>query len=155
MGKEFNAEYQPTEERKARGRSFKNKLLDTIKEESLLDVETGASKETVERAFIMHIAKRAFDKDDNNSSTILKELISKTYPTLKAALPEYPFKLEDDATPAEKAEAVFNAIASGSIPPDVGSMLIQAAKNMVDIEIGTEIKERVAKLEELVKSSEA
>ena len=39
------------------------------------------------------------------------------------------------------------AISTGDIPPDVGSMLIQAAKNMVDIELATDLKERIEAIE--------
>ncbi len=139
----FSSENQP----RGRGKSFKSKLIDVIREESLLDLSPSAGIEATERAFIKHLALRAFNLDDKDSNTLLKELINKTYPTLKAALPEYKFDLPEDSTPARKAEAVFSAIAEGNIPPDVGNMLIQAAKGMVEIELGTEVKARIEAIE--------
>lgn len=129
-----------------RGKGFKAKLLDAIRKQSMLELEEGATREQAEEAFMNHLATRAFDKDGD--SILLRELINKSYPSLKSALPEYKFLLPNDATtPAMKAEAVFKAVADGHIPPDVGNLLIQAAKGMIDIEVGTELKERIEKLE--------
>lgn len=142
----FSSENQP-DNKARRGKSFKNKLLDVIREESLLDVKKGASNEVAEKAYITHLAKRAFDSEDPQSHILLKETLAKSYPSLKSALPAINFDLPDDASPMQKADAVFNAIATGSIPPDVGAMLISAAKSTIDIEIGTELKDRIEKLE--------
>jgi hypothetical protein len=130
-----------------RGRSFKNKLLDVIRNESLLELD-GASPETAENAYLKHLATRAFDSDDPASPTLLKELLNKSYPGLKATMPDVTFTLPDDASPVEKAEAILKAVSDGDIPPDVGALLIQAAKHTIDIEMATELKERMKKIEE-------
>lgn len=143
----FSKDNQPP--KGPRGRSFKNKLLDVIKENSLIDCSVNDSKETTEKVFLKHIAVRAFDRDDNQSHTLLRELLSKSYPTLKATMDTFNFELSEDSTSSEKAEAILMAISNGNIPPDVGSMLIQAAKSVVDIEMATDLKERIEALEKL------
>ena len=139
----FSSENQP----KGRGMSFKNKLLEVIRDNSLLGVGVNESKERAEQAYLKHLAKRAFDPDDDHSHILLKELLSKSYPSLKPTMDTFDFKLNENSTPAEKAEALIMAISTGDIPPDVGSMLIQAAKNMVDIELATDLKERIEAIE--------
>jgi len=62
-------------------------------------------------------------------------------------MPDVSFTLPEDATPVEKAEAILKAVSDGDIPPDVGALLIQAAKHTIDIEMATELKERMAKIE--------
>lgn len=135
------------EDRK-RGKAFKTLLFDAIRDKSLLDIGHGATKEEIETAYIGHIAERAFDSDDKDSGTLLKETLSKSYPGLKSTLPSINFDLPKDATPLQKANAILDAVASGNIPPDVGAILVQAAKHTIDIEMATELKERMDKIEE-------
>ena len=139
----FTSDNQP----KGRGRSFKNKLLDVVRNESLLGLEGQVSEEKAENAYLKHLAIRAFDSDDPASPTLLKELLNKSYPGLKATMPDVNFHLPDNTTPVEKAEAILKAVSDGDIPPDVGALLIQAAKHTIDIEMATELKERMAKIE--------
>jgi len=136
-----------SEERK-RGKAFKTLLFEAIREESLLDIGHGATKEEIERSYIAHIAKRAFDPDDRDSGTLLRETLNKSYPGLKATLPAIEFDLPKDATPLQKANAILDAVATGVIPPDVGAILVQAAKHTIDIEMATELKDRMDKIEE-------
>ena len=133
-----------------RGKAFKTKIFEVIAAEAMLDIKTSSSTETAERAFLKHWAKRAFDLEDKDNGMLFKALGDRMYPALKSALPEVNFDLPDDASPAAKAEAVFKAVSNGSIPPDVGNLLIQAAKSMTDIEANTELKERIEKIEALL-----
>ena len=133
---------------KGRGRSFKNKLIEVIKAESLAGASINDGDETAEKKFIATVAKRAFDSEDAQSHILLKELLSKSYTTLKPTMPLVDFDLEEGATPIQKAEAILQAVSMGCIPPDVGAMLISAAKAVIDIELGTDLKERIQALEE-------
>ena len=144
----FDRDYQPDPNKKKRGKSFKTLLMDAIKEDSLLELPDKAKKEDIERAFVKHVAVRATDATDKDSATLLKELLNKSYPALKSALAPIRFDLPDNASPIETAESIMKAVSDGHIPPDIGVMLIQAAKHSIDIELATEIKERLAKLEE-------
>ena len=140
---EFTTDNQP----KGRGRSFKTKLLDVIRNEGLLEVGPAASDDAAENAYLKHLATRAFDKDDAQSATLLKELLSKSYPGLKSTLPNINFELPPNSTPMQKANAILDAVSTGVIPPDVGALLVQAAKYTIDIEQATELKDRMDKIE--------
>ncbi len=132
---------------RVRGKAFKTLLLDAIREGCMLEADHNSTKEDLERLYISHVAERAFDISDNNSTTLLKELLNKSYPGLKAALPEINFDLPEAATPLQKAEAILLAVSKGEIPPDVGVMLIQASKHVIDIEATTELKDRLTAIE--------
>ncbi len=49
--------------------------------------------------------------------------------------------------PHEQAAAVLDAIASGVIPNDIGSMFIQSIKAAIDIEEYTSLKTRIEEIE--------
>lgn len=141
---QFTSDNQP----KTRGRSFRTKLFDTIRNECLLDLPENSSKDTVENAFLKHLATKAFNEDDPQSTYLLRELLNKSYAGLKSTMPEIAFDLDEDSTPLQKANAILKAVSDGKIPPDVGALLVQSAKHTIDIEVGTELKERIEKIEE-------
>lgn len=142
----FGGDNPPTK----RGRGFKAKLLDVIREESMLDgIAPSSSPEKAERAFIKHVAQRAFKESDQNSSVLLKELLGKSYAAMKATLPSFEFNFDMDANPAKQVKQLIAASSDGLIPADVASIFIQAVKNAVDIEQATEIKDRIKILEGL------
>ena len=135
---------------RGRARSFKSKILHVIQKESLLSLPEGADKDQAEYAFLEHLAVRAFTDNDQASAAILRDMLGKMYPTLKATCPEVEFDLPEDANPAQKANFILQAISKGQIPPDVGAALISAAKDAVVIETNTELKERIEKLEAML-----
>ena len=143
---QFTKENQP----KGRGRSFKAKLIETIRQESLLETSPGSSPETVEQAFLSHISKRAFDKDDQASPTLLKELLSKAYSSLKATMPVVQFTFDANGTPAEQVTQLMEAASNGVLPPDVAATFVHAVKAAVDIEAATDLKHRIEQLEEML-----
>ena len=135
-------------EPRKRGKAFKTLLLDAIREECLLDTSHNSTKEEVESAYVSHLARRAFDPSDNNSAMLLKELVNKSYAGLKSTMAPINFDLPKNSTPLQKANAIMEAVSDGRIPPDVGALLIQGAKHTIDIEMGTELKDRIEKIEE-------
>lgn len=144
---QFSSENQP---KKGRGKSFKNRLLETVREEGLLNVPRSASKETAERAVLAHMAKRAFDAEDQASATLLKTLFDKAYTSLKAVMPSVEFEYESHECPVERANQIILAASKGQIPPDVAAIFLQAVKAASDIEVNTELKNRIEKLEKLI-----
>jgi hypothetical protein len=133
-----------------RGKSLLTKLTDVIRENALLELPEGSTKEEAEKAFLLHTANRAFNPDDQSSATLLKSFLDKAYPQLKAALPVIEFEIGEGSTPLEKANAIFDAIAKGRIPPDVGHLLIQSATSIIKFEEATELKDRIEKLEKML-----
>ena len=143
----FGGDNTPTK----RGRSFKNKLLDVIREEAMLDgIAPSSSPEKAERAFIKKLAERAFKDDDQQSGTLLKELLSKSYASVKSTLPVFEFDFDKDANPATQVMQLIGAASDGHIPADVASIFIGAVKNAVDIEHATDLKQRIEAMEAML-----
>ena len=140
----FTADSQPP---KARGKSFKNKLLDTIAAQSLLNVKKGATREEIEQAYLNHAATRAFDSDDAASPTLLKTLLDKSYAGIKSTMPTFNFDFDADSEPMEQANQIIKAASAGMIPPDIAVIFIQCIKSCSDIEEFTELKSRIEALE--------
>ena len=142
----FAASKQP-ENKPPRGKSFKNKLLDTIAAQSLLNVKKGATRAEVEQAYLNHAATRAFDTEDAASPTLLKTLLDKSYAGIKSTMPMFNFDFDVDSKPMEQANQIIKASSEGMIPPDVATIFIQCIKNCSDIEEFTELKSRIEALE--------
>jgi len=144
----FDAGNQP---KTKRGRSFKSLLMEVIKEESMLDLLPGATKEQADKAFIKHIAKRAFSGGvDPNSAMLLKEFLTKSYPSLKPTLERFQFNFPKDGTDSQKAMSILEAISTGDLPPDVGQMVMGIIKDNSVIEANTDLKDRIMALEKLI-----
>ena len=143
----FDKKTQP-KERPARGKSFLTKVLDTMQANAIAGAAPSMNKEQVESIYINQFITRAFNPDDPASSALMGRLLDKSYKSLKPVMEEVRFTLPATAkTPTQKAQAILKAISNGDIPPDVGVMLISAAKSLIDIEMATDIKERLDKLE--------
>lgn len=131
----------------ARGKAFKTLLMEVIREESLLGLSPNSTKEQANKAFIKHIARRAFDVGDQNSAMLLKEFLSKSYPSLKPTLEKFAFDFNSSGTDLQKATDVLKAISTGELPPDVGQLIVGVIKDNSIIEANTDLKERIAEIE--------
>lgn len=150
----FSASNQP-ENKGKRGKAFKTILLEVIREESLIGANPDLSKEEAERLYISYVSKRAFDSDDTNSATLLKELLSKSYPTLKSTLPTVDFEFSESSKPSEQAAQILKAASDGKIPPDVAQIFISSIASMMKIEEVTEIAKRLDEIEKALGVSNA
>lgn len=130
-----------------RGKSFKTKLLDVIREESLIGAKPDIDKKEAEKLYLKHVALRAFDTADPSSGTLLRELMSKSYPTLKSTLPTVTFDFLEDTKPADQAAQVLKATADGNLSPDVAQIFISSITAMMKIEEVTEIADRLCEIE--------
>ena len=130
-----------------RGRSFKNKLLDVISSESLIGANDRMSNAELETLYITHFAKRAFDADDAASPMLSKELLNKSYPSLKSTMPLVNFEFSVKATASEQANEIIKAASEGVIPPDVAQIFITSLASMMKIEEVTEIANRLTEIE--------
>jgi Lhr-like helicase len=134
----------------ARGKAFKTLLLEVLREESMIGLKKKATKDEANKAFIKHIANRALNIEDPNSAMLLKELITKSYPSLKPTLDKINFEFRADGTDLQKANDVLKAISTGKIPPDVGGLVMGVIKDNSVIEANTELAERIEALEKLI-----
>lgn len=140
----FSKDSQP---KQRRGKSFKSLLMEVIREESLVGLTKSSTKEDASKAFIKHVAKRAFNPEDQNSAMLLKELLTKSYPSLKPTLERFEFTFPKDGTDSQKSMAVLEAISSGDLPPDVGQMVMGIIKDNSVIEANTDLKDRILQIE--------
>lgn len=140
----FSRENQPS---KKAGKSFKTKLLDAVRAESLIGSRPSDSLETAETLYITHMAKRAFDVDDQASATLSKELLSKSYASLKSTMPEIQFDFDPDSKPSDQASQILKAAADGLMPPDVAQIFISSIASMMKIEEVTELAKRLEAIE--------
>jgi hypothetical protein len=132
----FTSENQP---QKGRGKSERTKILDAMKRQG-----------RGEEGFYDVLVARAFDPEDNFA---YKELLQRIAPLRKAVMPDIEFELDLKASPQEKAAQILNAVSQAIIPPDIGMGLINAIRNVIDIEANTELKERIEKLEAMINGS--
>jgi len=133
-----------------RGRGFKSMLFEVIREESQLDLNPKSTRVEAEKAFIRHASSRAFDTEDSSSATILNEFMRRSFPPLKPTSEAIKFDFPVEGSATDKALAVIKAISNGDIPVDVGQIIVGIIKDSVLIEEGTDLKERIAKLEALI-----
>jgi len=131
----------------SRGRSAKTLILEMMRDESLIDLDPNSTKEEAEKAFLKHIAKRAFNIEDANSGRCLTLLVNKGWPNIKPSNEAVEFEFDEEALPHKQAGQVMSAAASGVIPPDIANTFIQSIKAMIDIEEYTDLKDRIEKLE--------
>lgn len=137
-------------ENKKRGKSFLTKVLEVMQENAIADANKKMVKGTVEKLYLKQFIERAFDSEDPASAALMGRLLDKSYQSLKPVMDNVEFNLPKSAdTPAKKASAILEAISKGEIPPDVGNMLISAANGLVNIEMATDVKERLEALEQL------
>lgn len=141
---QFSEDRQPD---RRRGKSFKNLLFDVIREESLLDVKRGATREEAEKAFINHAAQRAFNPNDQSSATVLNEFMKRSFPALKQVAEPVKFDLPLESTPKQKADAIWHAVSIGNMSTDIAKDLISMIKDQVSIEEFTELKLRLEEIE--------
>lgn len=139
--------FEQGQDKPGRGRSFRTKLLDVIREESLIGANKETSKENTEKLYIKHLAVRAFDISDPASATLSKEMLNKSYPSLKSTVPLVEFEFDVGATPSVQASQVLNAASCGRIPPDTAQIFISSIASMMKIEEVTEIADRLSAIE--------
>lgn len=140
----FTEEIQPE---RRRGRSFKTKILDVVKSESLIGASPDMSDKELEKLYLKHFAERAFDSGDSASSTLMKELLNRSYPPLKTVMPMVEFEFSEGAKPIEQAAQILKAASTGTISPDVAQIFISAIASMMKIDEVTEIAERLTEIE--------
>lgn len=141
---------KPGDNLPARGKAFKTLLLEVLREESMLELKKKSTKDEANKAFIKYIANRALNIEDPNSAMLLKELITKSYPSLKPTLDKITFDFRADGSDLEKANDVLSAISNGDIPPDVGALIMSVIKDNSVIEVKTILTERIDALEKLI-----
>ena len=108
-------------------------------------LEAMARAGKTEEGFYDLLVERACDLDDNFT---FKELLTRFSPVPKPTSPLVEFDFPKDSKPHIQAAYVLSAVAEGVIPSDIGNVFVQSIKAMIDIEEYTDLKERIAAIEE-------
>ena len=127
----FSKDNQP---KNRRGKSERTKLLEAFKKEG-----------KTEEGFYQKMVELAFNSEDNFARS---EVFKRIYPVTKAIMPTSEWEFPIKGTPLEKADAIYNAISKGKLPPDVGLSLISSLTNLIKIEEVTEIKRDLEEIKE-------
>ncbi len=87
---------------------------------------------------------KALEGDTNAASIVL----SKVMPSIKAQAEKVNFSFDAAAPIGEQVAQVLDAIAAGSVAPDVGRLIIESIKALSDVRATEELETRIAALEE-------
>jgi len=132
----FTSENQP--ERKG-GQWFKTKLIASLERQGM--TEEGFMDLLVEKAI-------------TDGGVFMTELLKRYSPIPKQTHNPISIDFPKDGTPAQKANAVLDAMAAGDIPPDIGQIFIEAISKSLGIEELTELAKRLEILEKLMEAKE-
>lgn len=130
-----------------RGRSNKTKILEALKAESFEGLADDSTKDQAEVAWFRHIVKRARNPDDKDSGMLLKWLGDKGWSSVKPMTEIVQFDFPENASEADKANAILLAVTKGLISVDHGQGLSKILDTVKDAEMLTTIKERLEILE--------
>ena len=141
---QFGKDMQPE---KRRGKSKRSLILEALKEKSLLEMTPESSTDDCEKAFFSHILLRAVNPEDPNGAMLLKTLLDKGWASVKSSMEPVNFKLNNKDSLDVQANQILTAVSEGSLPPDVGVMMINAVTNMLKIKEVTDLEDRIKALE--------
>ena len=135
-----------------RGRSKFSLLMDVIKESSMLDLTPKATQEEAQKAFMKHVASRAFEPSDPVSGQLLSSLINRCFPAIKPVMPECDLGFVDGDSIDDMAAKIVTAAGGGAISPDVAAALMGLLKDKAIINEKGELMRRLEELEERIKN---
>jgi len=147
---QFSRDYQP----KGRGKSKKTLIMEAMREQALMELSDTATNEETEKAWFQYLVKNAMDANSDNSGLCLRLITERGWSALKPSSECIQFEFDPSSTPTQQASQVIDAISDGLIPPDIGLALISGIKNAQEIEVSTELKQRIEALEELLNVSQ-
>ena len=135
----------------SRGKAKKTLILDAIKERALLEMDSSASNEEVEKAVFGFMAEAAFNPTEDTgviANNCLTHLMNKGWASIKPSSECVEYEFDENAKPHEQAAQIMRAISDGVIPPDIGSTLVNSIASMLKIAEVTELEDRIAALED-------
>lgn len=136
---QFSKENQP---KKGRGPSARTKLLAALK-------RSGRNED----GFYDEMLARAFNKDDPASPQLIKEVMSRIYPTNKPTLPTVEFDFDENGTAAQKAAQILKAASDGILPPDVANTFISAISNTLKIDEMSDLRADVEEIKAILNAT--
>ena len=130
----FTSENQP--QRKS-GQWFKTKVVDSLRRQGM-----------TEDGFMDLLVVTAI----KDGGVCMTELLKRYSPIPKQTHEPITIEFPKNGTPAEKANAVLDAMAAGDISPDIGQIFIEAISKSLGIEELTELSKRLEALEKILEA---
>jgi hypothetical protein len=140
----FTSDNQPDPSKKKRGKGKKSLMLEAIR-------STCGS----EQEFLKSVVKIGMGDPENEvepNPKLLNMVLQRIEPPLKANNACVNFEFNPKLKPHQQATQVLDAASKGVIPPDVAAMFVSSIQSMLKIEEVTEVKEKLDKLEEKIRS---
>lgn len=125
----FSAENQPS---KKRGKAARGRIIDAL----------GRCKSS-ETDFLDAVINSALAGD----VPLMKEVLVRLHPTPKSSYEPVVFEFPANGTPAQKADALAQAVADGVISVDIASQMVNIIKSGLEITEITELMQRIEILE--------
>jgi len=150
----FSSDNQPVD-RRPRGKNKRTLLLEALHEQlsGLVGYEDLAP-EKAEEAFYGLMVRRSLTVADPASGQLLKEMLARLFPTDKATMPAIEFPFPENGSASQKIEAVQAAVASGTLPVDMGNTMVNMIVAGIKVFEVTELADRLARIEELLAKSD-
>ena len=104
-----------------------------------------------EDEFLDRLVSLALDE----GGVFMSELLKRYSPIPKQTHEPITIEFPVGGTPAQKADAVLNAMAAGEISPDIGHIFIESISKSLGIEEITELAKRLEALEKLINAEKA
>lgn len=130
-----------------RGRNKRTLILEAMKKQAQLNVGEKAADEDCERAWFELLIKEAVDSESSNSGLCLRLITERGWSALKPSSELVSFEFDPAGTAADKADQILYAISQGLVPMDYGKEFISSINAMTNIELNTDLKERIEKIE--------
>lgn len=130
----FASDNQPAKRGKSQG-WFKTKVVESLKRNGM-----------TEDQFMDSLVTKAV----TDGGVFMTELLKRYSPIPKQSHDPITIDFPENGTPAQKADAVLAAMASGEISPDIGHIFIDAISKSLGIEELTELAKRLEALEKLI-----
>ncbi len=138
-----------------RGKAKKTLMLDAIRE------VCGDEKEFLRQVVEVGLGgavKTGPDEDDveyrQANPMLLNMVLNRIEPPLKSVSPLVEFSFNKNAKPYEQALQVLEAVSSGKIPADIGSVFVTSISSMLNIQEKTDFEERLKAMEDQVDQTE-
>lgn len=107
-----------------------------------------------EDALMQKVIQRAFDDADPQSAGLLKDLLARQAPVPKSTVQPVQFDFPESGSHADKLDAILNAVAAGTLSADVAVMVSGIVKTSLEVREGTELAERLARIEAMLGATE-
>lgn len=100
-----------------------------------------------ENAVFAAAIRRALDDADPASAQLLSALLARVSPPLKPISSPVEFEFAEDASPADKIDALLVAVSRGAMCPDIAARITDVIAKGVEVRERTELLARMEEIE--------